>query len=295
MLLYTSGPEHVFYSTPMYTTISTTEEIVDKIRYKHTKRRLPSCIIIGVRKAGTRALLTFLDLHPQIRTARNEVHFFDLDVNYYMGQEWYRKKMPYSFPDQITIEKTPAYFACDGAPSRIHDMNSSVKLLLIVRDPVYRSISDYLQIHLKRLNMGKKHQDFERFAIDEETGDIDATYNPIKRSLYYRYMKRWLSVFPRRQIHIVDGDRMTQDPVAELQKVERFLGLEHKITEDHFYFNETRGYFCLRNETGNKCLASSKGREHPAVDLNVLTKLRVFFRPFNRKFYNMIGQEFDWE
>jgi hypothetical protein len=30
------------------------------------KRRLPGCIIIGVRKCGTRALIDMLNLHPQV-------------------------------------------------------------------------------------------------------------------------------------------------------------------------------------------------------------------------------------
>ena len=38
-----------------------------QIRIKGTKRRLPQCIIIGARKCGTRALLEFLNLHPQIQ------------------------------------------------------------------------------------------------------------------------------------------------------------------------------------------------------------------------------------
>ncbi len=42
-------------------------------RYKHTKRRLPHAIIIGARKAGTRALLTFMNMHPQVQVAKNEV------------------------------------------------------------------------------------------------------------------------------------------------------------------------------------------------------------------------------
>ena len=203
-------------------TFTTTETfVVDRIRYKHTKRRLPWCIIIGVRKAGTRALLTFLDLHPQIRTARNEVHFFDNDDNYAMGLEWYRRKMPYSFSDQITIEKSPAYFVCDYTPKRVFEMNNTIKLLLIVRDPVPRTVSDYLQIHVKRLGLGKMHDTFENLVIDPNTGDIDPSYRPIQRSLYYRYMRRWLNWFQMDQIHIVDGDKMVQDPVTELHKVER--------------------------------------------------------------------------
>ena len=61
------------------------------------------CLIIGVRKCGTRALLEMLNLHPRVQKAAGEVHFFDRDENYIKGLEWYRKKMPHSFRGQITI------------------------------------------------------------------------------------------------------------------------------------------------------------------------------------------------
>lgn len=51
-------------------------------------RRLPQALIIGVKKGGTRALLEFLRLHPDIRALGSEPHFFD---RYYArGLEWYR-------------------------------------------------------------------------------------------------------------------------------------------------------------------------------------------------------------
>jgi hypothetical protein len=36
----------------------------------------------GVRKGGTRALLEMLSLHPRIKVAPQEVHFFDNETNY---------------------------------------------------------------------------------------------------------------------------------------------------------------------------------------------------------------------
>ena len=51
-------------------------------------RRLPNAIIIGVKKCGTRALLEYLRLHPNIKAAGPEPHFFDRF--YHLGLEWYR-------------------------------------------------------------------------------------------------------------------------------------------------------------------------------------------------------------
>ena len=39
--------------------------------------RLPDVIIIGAKKGGTRALIEFIKLHPAIKSAGPEVHFFD--------------------------------------------------------------------------------------------------------------------------------------------------------------------------------------------------------------------------
>uniref|UniRef100_A0A6B2EDG2 Putative heparan sulfate sulfotransferase n=1 Tax=Phlebotomus kandelakii TaxID=1109342 RepID=A0A6B2EDG2_9DIPT len=49
-------------------------------------RQLPDTLIIGVKKSGTRALLEFVRLHPDVRAAGCEVHFFDRHYN--KGLHW---------------------------------------------------------------------------------------------------------------------------------------------------------------------------------------------------------------
>lgn len=51
-------------------------------------RKLPNALLIGVKKGGTRALLEFIRLHPDVRAAGSEVHFFDR--HYAKGYDWYR-------------------------------------------------------------------------------------------------------------------------------------------------------------------------------------------------------------
>ena len=51
-------------------------------------KNLPEAIIIGVKKGGTRALLEFLRIHPDVRAPGPEPHFFDR--NYHRGVLWYR-------------------------------------------------------------------------------------------------------------------------------------------------------------------------------------------------------------
>lgn len=42
-----------------------------------------------------------LNLHPNIRKRDAEVHFFDDDERFSKGFDWYRKRMPYSFDNQV--------------------------------------------------------------------------------------------------------------------------------------------------------------------------------------------------
>lgn len=51
-------------------------------------KKFPQAIIIGVKKGGTRALLEFLRVHPDVRAVGAEPHFFDRF--YDKGLEWYR-------------------------------------------------------------------------------------------------------------------------------------------------------------------------------------------------------------
>lgn len=51
-------------------------------------KKFPQAIIIGVKKGGTRALLEFLRIHPDVRAVGSEPHFFDRF--YDRGLEWYR-------------------------------------------------------------------------------------------------------------------------------------------------------------------------------------------------------------
>lgn len=63
--------------------------------------------------------------------------------------------MPATLEGQITMEKTPSYFVTAEVPRRVQLMDPGTKLIVVVRDPVTRAISDYTQVKSKRLEMPK--------------------------------------------------------------------------------------------------------------------------------------------
>ncbi|XP_060951175.1 heparan sulfate glucosamine 3-O-sulfotransferase 3B1-like [Limanda limanda] len=256
-------------------------------------KKLPQALIIGVKKGGTRALLEFLRVHPDIRAVGAEPHFFDR--NYDNGLEWYRELMPKTLEGQITMEKTPSYFVTREAPARISAMSRDTKLIVVVRDPVTRAISDYTQTLSKKPDIPS----FESLTFkNRTTGLIDTSWSAVQIGIYAKHLDNWLQYFPMGQILFVSGERLISDPAGELGRVQDFLGLKRIITDKHFYFNQTKGFPCLKKAEGSSkphCLGKTKGRTHPNIDPEVVQRLRDFYRPFNMKFYQMTGHNFGWD
>ncbi len=69
-----------------------------------------------------------------------------LFLRFSKGLNWYKSQMPLSYPSDLLIEKTPAYFSNPKVAKRIHKFNPNISLILIVRDPIVRAVSDYVQV-----------------------------------------------------------------------------------------------------------------------------------------------------
>ena len=263
-------------------------------------KRLPTTLIIGVRKAGTRALLAILRLHPQVKSCGPEVHYFD--QHYPRGLKWYLEQTPEVRSGQQTIEKTPSYFVVKGVPKRILEyskmINKSLKFLVIFRDPTIRAVSDYVQLNL---GVQAKYKTilkpFERIVIKNSSAlEIDTSWGVVKTGVYSKHLERWFRYFPREWFHFVSGEELVTNPFQEIKKVETFLGIKPYFKRSNFVFNAQKGFPCFRgtSKKNERCLGKTKGRTHPNVDPRILSELRRYYRPFNDQLYKMTGRNFLW-
>ncbi|TNM97338.1 hypothetical protein fugu_015494 [Takifugu bimaculatus] len=239
-------------------------------------KKFPQAIIIGVKKGGTRALLEFLRIHPDVRAVGAEPHFFDRF--YEKGLDWYRELMPRTLEGQITMEKTPSYFVTKEAPGRVcgHELPN--------------------QAH--RGGPGPRDPGLSLALKNASSGLIDTAWNAVRIGLYAKHLENWLRHFPLSHFLFVSGERLVSDPAGEMGRVQDFLGLKRVISDKHFYFNQTKGFPCLKKPEGSsrpRCLGKSKGRPHPHIPPEVLQRLREFYRPFNHHFYQMSGRDFGWD
>ena len=257
-------------------------------------RRLHA-IIIGVNRCGTGALLAYLNFYPDVVVADRDINYFSL--NYDEGREWYRNQMPVSTRGQLTMEKTAMYYRMAEVPERIHALNASIKFILIVREPVNRSVSDWCQA------CSKDHRTdadvcrmYETSGVFTSKGDINQHSRFIICSSYAHFIENWTRLFPLgTQLHLVDGDKLVSDPVPELNNIETFLGLRHYITKKNVVFNKERGFYCMVSSEGKtSCTNKDKGRKHPSVDPKIVSKLKKYFKPLNQRFYRVVGHDFGW-
>ncbi|CAB3400423.1 unnamed protein product [Caenorhabditis bovis] len=267
------------------------------------KKRFPTAIIVGVKKAGTRALLEFLKINPLVKAPGPEVHFFDKNFN--KGLEWYRDQMPLTHSGEVTIEKSPAYFHSKNAPERIKSLNPNTKIIIVVRNPVVRAISDYTQSSSKRKRLGLMPS-FEEMAVGNcaiwlkancttKVRGVNAGWGAIRIGVYHKHMKRWLEHFPMENIHIVDGEKLIKSPSEEVSATEKFLGLTPVAKPADFGIDPIKKFPCVRKSDGKlHCLGKTKGRPHPIVKRDVLDTLKSFYEPENKRFYKMINKWFDW-
>ena len=273
-------------------------------------QKLPTAIIIGSKKCGTRALLKFIGAHPNVSAAGAEIHYFDRF--YHMGDDWYRHQMPFSNPHQITIEKTPKYLIDKRAPERVHQMNPATKLIVVLRNPVVRAVSEFVQ------SQWKKKRNFRSATNDEKANDsqrfeqmlylkqgnssssshtIRQNWAIVRNGLYYQHIKQWLEYFPLSQFLFINGEQLIREPSVELDKLQSFLNLTRVIKKEHFVHNRRKGFACIIkpiDSTQVKCLSDQKGRKHPIIDSNILGDLREFYRPSNEMLFSLINETPWW-
>lgn len=265
------------------------------------RKHLPDVIILGPQKAGTFQLLRMIDLHSDIKvTSRSsedqsahEVHFFDNEENWNQGLGWYMSKMPRAGPDQLTVDFTPRYLFSDEAPSRAHQVLPHAKLILVVRDPVERLISDFAHFNETHVNMIQDN--IEQFIASEHNKET------LLPGYYADHIRKWLEYYPREQLHILDARDLMANPAHELQKIERFLGVGNQITDDNFVFDNNKHFYCLRQKhRPEKCHYHNKNNDHVVKKSERLTsELRQqiidHYKPKVEDLFELAGKRFDWK
>jgi hypothetical protein len=260
------------------------------------RRGLPDFLVVGTKRGGTTTLFRALQSHPGVaplfpsRQHTKSPHYFDL--HYDRGESWYRSFFPTARAlgraghDRLTGEASPYYMFHPLAPGRIASDLPSVRLLVLLRDPVDRAASH----HWDRVQHGVEHLPFElavamepeRLAGEREHMEADPGYQSdayehfsyLARGHYAEQVERLIALFGRDRLLVARSEDLYADPQRTYDEVLEFLGLP----------SHRPGTF---------------GRHHahdgrPPVPDALRADLATYFAPHNERLAELLGTDVWW-
>ncbi|MGH2595273.1 MAG: sulfotransferase family protein [Actinomycetota bacterium] len=191
---------------------------------------LPNFLIIGAMKGGTTSLYQYLADHPEVFMASpKELHFF----NHRGGEDlaWYEEHFANGGTAIALGEASASYTTypeASGVPSRIAQVIPEVRLIYLVRNPIERMRSHYVQ----RLSGGDETATIDRALLSEPVY--------LESSRYAQQVERYLDHFTRDQMLILKSEDLRDDRRATMRTVFAFLGVdssywEPSVMEREFY------------------------------------------------------------
>jgi hypothetical protein len=196
---------------------------------------LPNLIVIGAMKSGTSSLHHYLSLHPDIAmSAQKELNFFAEERVWRRGLEWYES----NFPEGTAVrgESSPNYTkypAFNGVPERLHATLPDAKLVYLLRDPIDRIVSHYIDAY----SFGR-----ENGSLEEVLADLDDNHY-VNCSSYAMQLERYLVHFPQDRILVVTTEELRDRRRETLASVFAFLGVDNSFSTagfDHVVYPSER-------------------------------------------------------
>jgi hypothetical protein len=190
---------------------------------------LPNLLIIGAAKCGTTSLHHYLDQHPDISMASRaegskEMRFFD-DPDWREKLDWYEAH----FADApVRGESTPRYTYYPhvlDVPERIHSLIPDAKLVYLVRDPIDRIVSHWVQRY-----WGGDRTPFEQWLREADRPDNMI----VCASRYATQVERYLALFAREQLLVLDQEDLRSARRETLREVFAFAGVDAGFDSEAF-------------------------------------------------------------
>jgi O-antigen/teichoic acid export membrane protein len=199
---------------------------------RHTAGALPNLLIIGAAKCGTTSLHRYLDQHPDISMAGATDQLTTKELRFFTDPDWRSEVDRYTqhFSAEVAVrgEATPAYTYYPlhrDVPKRIQTLVPEARLIYLVRDPIERIASHWVQRY-----WGGDRRSFEDWMREYDRPD-NLLVCP---SRYATQIEQYLRYFDPSQILILDQQELRSDRRATLRRVFAFLGVDAAVESRAF-------------------------------------------------------------
>lgn len=210
----------------------------------------PDVLVIGAQKAGTTWLTHLFTQQPSLLKPKvKEVHYFNR--HYDLGPRWYRSNFATSdeaaarvretgLSRPLRYEATPDYLFHADAPGRIAADLPDARLIVLVRDPVWRALSGYSHMvraglegrSLEAAILGEEEElEAARRASPAKYSHILEYHSYVARGLYFEQIERYRTRFADKDIRVLVYEDVIARPEAGLAEIAEFLGVPLTMPE----------------------------------------------------------------
>jgi hypothetical protein len=204
---------------------------------------LPNVIIIGTNRGGSTSILEYLNKHPEIEFIKNENSFFEYPDyhKFYNENPLYFKSLFNNCSSKIRGIKRPNYILNEESPGLIFKHIPDVKLILILRDPIKRAISNYYLfmtqgfIPVKDINEGM-------FDIINNMY-IGRGCQIIEYGFYNKLIMNYLRFFKSEQLKIIILEEFIMDSNKIYKELLEYLDVEQTLIPTNIYDVKNKGVY----------------------------------------------------
>ena len=240
-------------------------------------------LVIGAQRSGTTYLHSLLDAHPEITMARPtypEPKVFCDPARSAKGLQWYRETYFGHAVDELLLgDKSTSYLEDSEAPARARQMLGEAQVLVILRNPVQRAVSNWRfstdnGLEERPLETALRENLTQQTPWDPHLTAV-SPFAYLERGRYIDYLTPWMSAFPD-TVHVLFLPELVEDE-ATAERLWKTLGVGPGNRAEHPTgpVNENEG-------------------EPPTLSRELLGTLESYFEVSNRALSAHLGRSLPW-
>jgi Sulfotransferase family len=227
---------------------------------------LPNFFIAGAPKSGTTSLYHYLDQHPEIfMSPVKEPNYFASEIRLSHFSEHLRPRaerdvaplrayldgpmrekrfggLVTEWHDYLKLfrdadgrkaigESSVCYLWSESAARNIRRSIPDARIILVLRNPADMAFSMYLH-HMKSEPANLTFREAIQLGLQQRGGTIDYWHPFLDMGLYYKQVKRYLDIYPPKQIRTYLYEEYQAEPERVLADIFRFLNVDPDFSPD---------------------------------------------------------------
>ena len=251
---------------------------------------LPNLLIIGVPKAGTTSIFSYLNLHKDVFGSNPK------EPGYFHPLRWGEKlvnldKYENAFSgysnQKYAMEATPGYFYGGKKVSdKMKDMLPNSKVIIVLRDPVQRLFSFYkYKLSLGHIDSGLSFEEYlekcKSMPINEKIKKENYNFWGMEGGLYADLLKSWHSTYGD-NLKVCFFDDLVKDRTLFTSDICDWLGIDFE--------NIDSSKMVIENKS---MLYRSKSLQNLAISLDKSLGSLWNFMPFVKKPFSFVYNLFN--